>query len=707
MCAIYIKELKSYFKSLSGWLFLSVFTFFGGLYFSLYNIFYGSPYISNTLGSLLIVLLFLIPLLTMRSFSEEKKLKTDQLLLTAPIRVSSIVFAKFLAMATIMLIATMIFSLGIIILVMYGSIPVGETILSLVGFFLYSCICIAVGMFLSSVTEHQFVAAILTYGVFIFMLLVPSFCSILFGIDSWVMVVMNVIDIITPFDMLFSGIIVVSDVVYILSAIFIFLLLTYFSIGKNAFQPGKEGRKKLLNGALGTAIIIVAVVLVNIGVRYLPAKYMQFDMTKNGWYSITDETKDLLDTIEEDITIYVMGNKDEVDDIINMYLNSYQKYCKKVTVEYKSLDLYPTFYLDYSNSYLDVSSMVVVMGDKFRVIPYEDCYIVEYGYDSSFQMTQTVTGIDIEGQITSAIGSMLAGEDRLVYFLDGHNELDITQSLVSRFVKGGYTVRTLSLLKEKEVPQDCVTLVINGPESDLSEDEVAAVKRYVERGGNLIMMAALDISNTPNYDALMESYGVKMTEGSVIDGDNSYVYNNIPFAILPDTLYHEVTESIYQKKYALFLQSRGYVIDEEASENFEVYPLFETSDSAYAKVLTSDATLGFEDGNDAGPFYLGVCTEIYLPNGEKSTVTMFGCNMFLHDEINMIVSNANMDVFFTAVNYGSDCELVTTIPAKSINSDYVLINTSLALLYIGIIVLVLPVAFLVSGIAIMIVRRKK
>ena len=129
----------------------------------------------------------------MRSFSEEKKLKTDQLLLTAPIRVSSIVLAKFFAMATIMLIATLIFSLGIILLAVYGSVPVGETIMSLVGFFLYGCICIAVGMFLSSITEHQFIAAILTYGVFVFMILVPSFCSIIFGSDSVVIIFVEII----------------------------------------------------------------------------------------------------------------------------------------------------------------------------------------------------------------------------------------------------------------------------------------------------------------------------------------------------------------------------------------------------------------------------------------------------------------------------------------------------------------------------------
>ena len=707
MNAIYVKELKSYFKSLTGWLFLAIFTFFGGLYFSLNNIYYGSPYISNTLVSLLIILLFLVPLLTMRSFSEEKKLKTDQLLLTAPIRVSSIVLAKFFAMATIMLIATLIFSLGIILLAIYGSVPVGETVMSLVGFFLYGCICIAVGMFLSSVTEHQFIAAILTYGVFVFMLLVPSFCSLIFGSDSFIMSIMNVIDIITPFDMLFSGIIVVSDVTYILSAIFIFLMLTYFMIGRNSFQVKAEGKKQLLTGVIGVIVIIAAIVGLNIGVKYLPAEYSQFDMTKNSWYSITDDTKNLLSSLEEEVTIYVIGEEDEVDDIVNMYLSSYKKYSDKINVEYKSLDLYPTFYLEYSDVYLDPSSMIVVVGDKYRVIDYADCYIVQYGYDASYQMTSTVTGIDVEGQITAAIGSMLSGEERLVYFLDGHNEVEISQSLLERFIKGGYTVRTLSLVKEGDVPEDAVTLVINGPQSDLSPDEVAAVKRYVERGGNVIMMASLDVNETPNYDGLFEAYGVDITEGTVVEGDYTYVYNQIPFAILPDNQIHDITNPIYGERYTFMIQSRGFTVKDEVASNMEVYSLFKSSASAYAKVLNSDATLEYEDGNDIGPFSLGMCIEVNLDNGEQAVVTMIGTPAFLVADYDTMVSNANTDVFFAAVNYGSDCELITTIPAKSVVPEYVMINSSLALLYIGIIVLVLPVVLLISGIVVVIVRRKK
>ncbi|MBQ1488457.1 MAG: hypothetical protein IIZ41_06835, partial [Lachnospiraceae bacterium] len=95
MGVIYLKELRSYFKSIFGWLFLAVFTAIGSLYFVAINLSEGDPLVSHTISSLVVILMFVFPLLTMRSLAEEKKLKTDQLLLTAPVRVTSIVLGKF------------------------------------------------------------------------------------------------------------------------------------------------------------------------------------------------------------------------------------------------------------------------------------------------------------------------------------------------------------------------------------------------------------------------------------------------------------------------------------------------------------------------------------------------------------------------------------------------------------------------------------
>ena len=109
MIAIWKREFQSYFQSMIGYVFVAVLMVFLGIYFLAYNMMSGYPYFSYTLSSALIVLVFAIPVVTMKSFSEERKTKTDQLLLTAPISVGKIVMGKFLGMVSLLVIP-MLFS---------------------------------------------------------------------------------------------------------------------------------------------------------------------------------------------------------------------------------------------------------------------------------------------------------------------------------------------------------------------------------------------------------------------------------------------------------------------------------------------------------------------------------------------------------------------------------------------------------------------
>ena len=174
MGVIYLKELRSYFKSIFGWLFLAVFTAIGSLYFVAINLSEGDPLVSHTISSLVVILMFVFPLLTMRSLAEEKKLKTDQLLLTAPVRVTSIVLGKFFSLVTMMLIASVVLFLGLFIMSFYGEIPFKESCLAILALVLVGSLFASIGVFLSSITEHQFVAAILTYGAFISLMIIVA-----------------------------------------------------------------------------------------------------------------------------------------------------------------------------------------------------------------------------------------------------------------------------------------------------------------------------------------------------------------------------------------------------------------------------------------------------------------------------------------------------------------------------------------------------
>ena len=165
MLAIYKRELRSYFQSMVGCVFIAFLIAFTGIYFMAYNLMSGYPYFSYTLSGSLIVFIVGIPLITMRSFSEERKNKTDQLLLTAPVSLGKVVMGKYLAMVTVIAIPNVIFCIFPLIIKSQGIAYLTIDYISIVVFFLLGCVYAAIGMFLSSLTESQIIAFISTFGI--------------------------------------------------------------------------------------------------------------------------------------------------------------------------------------------------------------------------------------------------------------------------------------------------------------------------------------------------------------------------------------------------------------------------------------------------------------------------------------------------------------------------------------------------------------
>ncbi|MBQ6529483.1 MAG: ABC transporter permease [Clostridia bacterium] len=167
MKAIYKRELRAYFTSMLGYSFLTIFLLITGIQFYRINIGNNIATMARFFDSVLYLIMFFLPLLTIRLFAEDRKQKTDQLLFTAPISVWDIVLGKFFAAFTVFIIGTVITAIYPIIIMMYGKLPVGETLNGYLGFILFSSMILAIGSFMSSVTENQVIAAIATYGVII------------------------------------------------------------------------------------------------------------------------------------------------------------------------------------------------------------------------------------------------------------------------------------------------------------------------------------------------------------------------------------------------------------------------------------------------------------------------------------------------------------------------------------------------------------
>lgn len=171
MLAVYKKEMRQAFNSIFGYIFLTFLLALFGIYTYIYNLKLGYASFAYAVSSVSTFFLFLVPMLTMRSLSEEKKQKTDQLVFTSPVSISGIILGKYLALVSILFFAVLIVSAYPVVLSKYGSVNMKVAYSNLAAFFFLGCAYLAIGMFLSALTESQIVAAITTIIVILFTLL--------------------------------------------------------------------------------------------------------------------------------------------------------------------------------------------------------------------------------------------------------------------------------------------------------------------------------------------------------------------------------------------------------------------------------------------------------------------------------------------------------------------------------------------------------
>lgn len=163
MTAIYKRELRSYLTSMIGYIFIFFILLLTGIYFSAYQLSAAYPKFEYTLSALTFVFLISVPILTMRILAEERKQKTDQLLLTSPVSVEKIVMGKYLALVTVFAIPMAIICFYPLLMTKFGTVSLGTAYTAILGFFLLGCANLAVGVFISSLTESQVIAAVLTF----------------------------------------------------------------------------------------------------------------------------------------------------------------------------------------------------------------------------------------------------------------------------------------------------------------------------------------------------------------------------------------------------------------------------------------------------------------------------------------------------------------------------------------------------------------
>ena len=274
MKAIFKREVKSYFTGMIGWVVAAVSLFFLGLYYTNRNLLYASSDFASVLYTMTMILLFLLPAISMRSFAEERKNRTDQLLLTSPVSIPAIVAGKFLAEVAVFALPLAAAVLMPLILKAFGTVSLVAAYSAVLGYLLLGSACLAVGTWISALTENQILAYLATFGAllvayimdgiqtmfttgnllaFIAFMVVVLIASILVGVickrltavfcvgavvlfilfrlrPAWLLTAFNAVlsalALFDPFQDIVGGMFSIPAIVYYLSVIGLFLFLT-------------------------------------------------------------------------------------------------------------------------------------------------------------------------------------------------------------------------------------------------------------------------------------------------------------------------------------------------------------------------------------------------------------------------------------------------------------------------------------------------
>lgn len=239
MLAIWKRELQSYFYTPIGYVFMGTFLLVGGFFFFMTNVASGSADLATLFSNLSYLFMLVVPVLTMRLLSEEKRNKTDQLVLTSPVSIMDIVAGKFLAACSVFFFTLLITLVYVLVISVYSTPYYGEILANYLGFFLLGCCYIAIGVLMSAVSENQVSAAVLTFGVNLLLQILEAVGpSLTIPYLTFLPTVFSWLSLYERYYAFTAGMISVADIVYYLSFCGIILFLAVRVIDKRRWSEG-------------------------------------------------------------------------------------------------------------------------------------------------------------------------------------------------------------------------------------------------------------------------------------------------------------------------------------------------------------------------------------------------------------------------------------------------------------------------------------
>ena len=456
-----------------------------------------------------------------------------------------------------------------------------------------------------------------------------------------------------------------------------------------------------------SVIFIAVVVVLNMIVNAIPSKYSEIDISSQKLYSIGDDTKAMLKDLDKDVTIYQIAQSGSEDENITNLLKKYEDESKHIKVEQKDPVVNPKFVTEYTSDDLSANSLIVVCGDRNKVIDYNNIY--ESTIDYQTYSSQTTGFRRVKVRITSAIGYVTSEDLPILYTLEGHGEKEMDSTIKEDIEKANMDIQSLNLLTEGSVPDDADCLFIDSPSTDISEDEKTAIIDYLENGGKAMIFSDYTTEDLPNFDAVLENYGVQREAGIVFEGDNQHYAMQMPYYLVPAINSTDASsETASAGSYVLAPYAQGIQKTDDVRDTVTIDSILTTSDKAYSKTNMQSSNIEKEDGDVDGPFDLGVAITEKLDDDKETQIVYYSTANLMESQINQMVSGGNEKLLLESLNWmtSTDDSNSVSIPSKSLESTSLTVTDYAAAFWKICTIGLIPGVFLVAGFLIWLKRRK-
>lgn len=536
MGVIFTREIKALFRDVKAMICMAVFVLASGVLFLTGNVLAGYGAINSVYSSMSLIVAITVPAVAATCFTSEHVKGRYSFLCSLPVTSLERVMGKILALFAFFMIPTAVLVIYPIMLSAMGGGSLGAALIMLLVLIFNEIFVITLCAMISAFCKKSWVSLLISYGVLAALFVLGLVSALFTG------VLRDILRFVSPFrrfDPIVFDLLDLSSVVFYLSlsALFVFVCISVSN------GIGAKRRRGSITAAV--AVLSVLVLVCNVLAYILPTSLRQLDISDNRRYSIGKDTKAFIDSLDEDVTVYLI-NPSSAEEKLHSYIRRYCEQSDRITLKEIDTMKDTEFLKNHGISSTPSLYSILVVSEKRSKLVTSDEYFkyyhtemgfmppseYEYGLNYYSQMYQayaasgqvsgedlqqlqeiiysltyeTTLCFDAENAITTAVEYVTSEYVPTIYFISDHGEKNADSA-------------PLELSKLTEIPKDASLLIINDPDSDYTDAEIAMIQRYSERGGKLLVLTDADVDKKPNLLRLLACYGLSLEEGTVVDTD--------------------------------------------------------------------------------------------------------------------------------------------------------------------------------------------